>query len=389
MMSASGYGDFLNQRLNLRAEQNALRKLLPADADLIDFSSNDYLGLSRSQLLHDNITAEYDRVMKSGEFRWNGSGGSRLLNGDSAIAHLTEKFLADFFRSEAALIFNSGYTANVALMSALPSRSATVLYDENIHASVRDGIRMNGSRAWSFRHNDLQHLEELLSKCTNEIWVVVESVYSMDGDSPDARALIELCERYNAALIVDEAHSGGIYGEQGKGWCVENGIENRVFARLFTFGKAFGVHGAAVCGSETLRRYLVNFARPFIYSTALPLRDSIAIRESVKYAAGAPDQREKLKQLINYFRNQANAEANEFITVNSHSPIQGIVVPGNAAVRELSMECLHNSLDVRAVLAPTVPAGSERLRIILHAFNTEQDVNRLLNVLKSSRGDKR
>lgn len=388
-MSASGYGDFLNQRLNLRAEQNALRKLLPADADLIDFSSNDYLGLSRSQQLHNNIAAEYEIVMQSGEFRWNGSGGSRLLNGDSAVAHLTEKFLADFFRSESALIFNSGYTANIALMSALPSRNATVLYDENIHASVRDGIRMNGSRAWSFRHNDLEHLEELLSRCNNEIWVVVESVYSMDGDSPDALVLADLCERHNAALIVDEAHSGGIYGGQGQGWCVENGIENRVFARLITFGKAFGVHGAAVCGSETLRRYLVNFARPFIYSTALPLRDCIAIRESVKFVADASAQREKLKQLILYFRKHASADTMEYSIMDSLSPVQGIVVPGNSAARELSMECLRNSLDVRAVLAPTVPAGSERLRIILHAFNTEQELNRLLNVLKSSSRDKR
>lgn len=388
-MSASGYGDFLNQRLNVRAEQNALRKLLPANADLIDFSSNDYLGLSRSHELHDIIAAEYELVMKSGEFRWNGSAGSRLLNGDSAVAHLTEKFLADFFRSESALIFNSGYTANVALMSALPSRTSTVLYDEKIHASVRDGIRMNGCRAWSFRHNDLTHLEELLSKSTNEIWVVVESVYSMDGDSPDAKQLTELCERYNAALIVDEAHSGGIYGEQGKGWCVENEIENRVFARLFTFGKAYGVHGAAVCGSETLRTYLVNFARPFIYSTTLPVRDVIAIREAVKFASACDSERSQLSGLIDYFRALHKTSSCAYSITDSHSPVQGVIVPGNSKVRELSKQCLRESIDVRAVLAPTVEPGVERLRVILHSFNTKAEVDRLMNVLIKSDADHR
>lgn len=388
-MSASGYGDFLNQRLNVRAEQNALRKLLPANADLIDFSSNDYLGLSRSHELHDIIAAEYELVMKSGEFRWNGSAGSRLLNGDSAVAHLTEKFLADFFRSESALIFNSGYTANVALMSALPSRTSTVLYDEKIHASVRDGIRMNGCRAWSFRHNDLTHLEELLSKSTNEIWVVVESVYSMDGDSPDAKQLTELCERYNAALIVDEAHSGGIYGEQGKGWCVENEIENRVFARLFTFGKAYGVHAAAVCGSETLRTYLVNFARPFIYSTTLPVRDVIAIREAVKFASACDSERSQLSGLIDYFRALHKTSSCAYSITDSHSPVQGVIVPGNSKVRELSKQCLRESIDVRAVLAPTVEPGVERLRVILHSFNTKAEVDRLMNVLIKSDADHR
>jgi 8-amino-7-oxononanoate synthase len=356
---------------------------------LVDFSSNDYLGLSRSQKLHDTIAAEYELVLNSGEFRWNGSGGSRLLNGDSAIAHLTEKFLADFFRSESALIFNSGYTANVALMSALPSRTSTVLYDEKIHASIRDGIRMNGCRAWSFRHNDLNHLEELLSKCTNEIWVVVESIYSMDGDSPDALALTDLCERYNAALIVDEAHSGGIYGEQGKGWCIENRIENRVFARLFTFGKAYGVHGAVVCGSETLRKYLVNFARPFIYSTALPVRDVIAIREAVKYASHSENEKSKLKRLIDYFRTLHKTSGCPYPLTDSESPIQGVIVPGNYKVRNLSTQCLRESIDVRAVLAPTVEQGAERLRVILHSFNIEAQVDELMNVLIKSSTDHR
>jgi 8-amino-7-oxononanoate synthase len=386
-MSTSGPGDFLNQRLSEREEQNALRKLVPADASLIDFSSNDYLGLARSTSLHQRIESSLSGVMQSGEFRWNGAAGSRLLNGDSAVAHLTEKFLSDFFGSESALIFNSGYTANVALMSALPSRNATVLYDENIHASVRDGIRMNGCRAWSFRHNDLQHLEELLRKSGREIWVVVEAVYSMDGDSPDPIHLVDLCEKYNAALIVDEAHSGGVYEEQGRGWSFAHGIHDRVFARLFTFGKAYGVHGAAVCGSEILRKYLVNFARPFIYSTALPVHDVVAIREAVKFAAECAEERKQLHGLIDYFRTKISSADFLLRSTDSCSPVQGIIIPGNSQAKEMSVQCLRNSIDVRAVLSPTVPKGSERLRVILHAFNTIKQVDHLLHVLKSSRGD--
>lgn len=387
-MDAPGPEEILSQRLRKRFNENSFRTLRPADFSKADFSSNDYLGFARSGRLADMCNEAWTRVQSKGAARYIGSGGSRLLSGDSTYAHYLEEVIAEFFQSDSSLIFNSGYTANLALFSALPSRSGTVLYDDLIHASVRDGVRMSGCRAWSFRHNDLNHLEDLLVKASGEKWVVAETVYSMDGDSPDLKKLVELCEYYNAALILDEAHSGGVYGDHGSGMVVQQGLEKRVFARLFTFGKAFGVHGAAVCGGHTLINYLINFARPFIYSTALPLHDLTAIRASLHMAEDAEQQRVDLKRVVDYFRNAVSTSPLKQRLIQSESPIQGIVVPGNHDVRRVAEACQSAGLDVRPVLSPTVKAGTERLRIILHAYNTTTEVDRLIAAVSSALVDK-
>jgi 8-amino-7-oxononanoate synthase len=380
--------EILSQRLKKRFTENSFRTLRPADFSKADFSSNDYLGFARSTELAAVFRNAWEQHISKGEARVMGSGGSRLLSGDSAYAHELEESIAAFFHSESSLVFNSGYTANLSLFSALPSRTGTVLYDDLIHASVRDGIRMSGCRAWSFRHNRLDHLEELLRKSHGEKWVVAESIYSMDGDSPDLRAMADLCDQYEAALIIDEAHSGGIKGEHGSGLCNELGIENRVFARLFTFGKAFGVHGAAVCGSHTLVNYLINFARPFIYSTALPVHDLIAIRASLKLAGQAQESRSTLNLLVDFFRERVAATSLRSQLIPSDSPIQGIVIPGNHEVRRVAEVCQSNGLDARPVLSPTVKSGSERLRIILHAYNTTSEIDRLITTVCSALVDK-
>jgi len=387
-MNTPGPEEILSQRLRKRFNENSFRTLRPADFSKADFSSNDYLGFARSGKLADMCTEAWARVQSKEETRFIGSGGSRLLSGDSTYAHFLEDVIAEFFGSESALIFNSGYTANLSLFSALPSRSGTVIYDDYIHASVRDGIRMSGCRAWSFRHNDLAHLEDLLVKSQGEKWVVAESVYSMDGDSPDLKKLVELCEYYNAALIIDEAHSGGVQGEYGSGACKQAGLSERVFARLFTFGKAFGVHGAAVCGSHTLVNYLINFARPFIYSTALPLHDLTAIRSSLKLSEEADHLRNDLNRLVDYFRIAANASTLKSRLILSDSPIQGIVIPGNQEVRRVAEACQSAGLDARPVLSPTVKAGTERLRIILHSYNTTSEIDRLIAAVSSGLVDK-
>lgn len=387
-METPGPEEILSQRLRKRFNENSFRTLRPADFSKADFSSNDYLGFARSGKLADMCNEAWARVQSKGETRFIGSGGSRLLSGDSTYAHYLEDVIAEFFQSESSLIFNSGYTANLALFSALPSRTGTVIYDDLIHASVRDGIRMSGCRAWSFRHNDLTHLEDLLVKSTGEKWVVAETVYSMDGDSPDLKKLVELCEYYNAALILDEAHSGGIQGDHGSGLCVQSGLHARVFARLFTFGKAFGVHGAAVCGSHTLVNYLINFARPFIYSTALPLHDLTSIRCSLKLAEEAEPVRADLNRLVEYFRIAANASTLKSRLIFSDSPIQGIIIPGNQEVRRVAEACQAAGLDARPVLSPTVKQGTERLRIILHSYNTTTEIDRLIAAVSSALVDK-
>jgi 8-amino-7-oxononanoate synthase len=380
--------EILSQRLRKRFNENSFRTLRPADFSKADFSSNDYLGFARSGKLADACNVAWARAQSQGAGRFIGSGGSRLLSGDSAYAHYLEEVIAEFFGSDSSLVFNSGYTANLALFSALPSRTGTVIYDDLIHASVRDGIRMSGCRAWSFRHNDLNHLEDLLVKSTGEKWVVAETIYSMDGDSPDLKKLVELCEYYNAALILDEAHSGGIYGEHGCGLVAHNGLEKRVFARLFTFGKAFGVHGAAVCGSHTLINYLINFARPFIYSTALPIHDLSAIRCSLQYSEESEQLRSDLKRVVDYFRLTVSASTLKTKLISSESPIQGIIIPGNQDVRRVAEACQQAGLDARPVLSPTVKAGSERLRIILHAYNTNTEIDKLISTVSAALVDK-
>lgn len=378
----------LGHRLKERVQNNALRILRPADFTQIDFSSNDYLGLARSNELLDRCGEEWVRINHIKNHRFLGSAGSRLLSGDSDYAHELESVLAEFFQSDAALLFNSGYTANVALFSALPSRNGTVLYDELIHASVRDGIRMSGCRAWSFRHNDIEHLAELLERAGGEVWVVAESVYSMDGDSPDPIKLVSVCEKFNAALIIDEAHSGGVVGHNGSGFCIAHGIQDRVFARLFTFGKAFGVHGAAVCGSETLKSYLVNFARPFIYSTALPLHDLATIKTSIEFTSTANAQRIQLKEITDYFLQTTKLRGLNDQLIPSTSAIQGVVIPGNDNVRRVADICRGKGLDVRPVQSPTVAEGAERLRIILHAYNSTDEVDLLIETILSAIVDK-
>lgn len=387
-MDAPGPEEILSQRLRKRFSENSFRTLRPADFTKADFSSNDYLGFARSHELAVECKNAWERFLSDEPSRFLGSGGSRLLSGDSTYAHYLEELIAEFFQSESSLIFNSGYTANLALFSALPSRTGTVLYDDLIHASVRDGIRMSGCRAWSFRHNDLNHLEDLLVKSTGEKWVVAESIYSMDGDTPDLRKLADLCDYYKAALIVDEAHSGGLHGANGSGLCAELGIQHRIFARLFTFGKAFGVHGAAVCGSHTLVNYLINFARPFIYSTALPLHDLTAIRCSLKFSEEADQLRQELKRMVQYFQNAVQVSPLKPKLIPSDSPIQGIVIPGNLEVRRVAEACQAAGLDARPVLSPTVKEGSERLRIILHAYNTKEEIDQLISVISGSLVDK-
>ncbi len=387
-MSAPGPEHILSQRLKKRFTENALRTLRPADFSKADFSSNDYLGFARSNELLDRCGEEWVKINHAVDQRFLGSGGSRLLSGDSVYAHDVEKHIADFFKSDSALIFNSGYTANLSLFSALPSRGGTVLYDDLAHASVRDGIRMSGCRAWPFRHNDLDHLEEQLRKAGDEIWVVAESVYSMDGDSPDPERLVALCEKYNAALILDEAHSGGIMGEGGRGYAVHHAIEKRVFARLYTFGKAFGVHGAAVCGNHTLINYLINFARPFIYSTALPAHDLASIKTSLDYSVDSDHLRAELKALTEYFKDKSSSTILKSRLVNSNSPIQGLLVPGNLEVRRIAEACQSAGIDVRPVLSPTVKSGSERLRIIIHSYNTRKEIDALIHVVMTEIVDK-
>lgn len=355
--------------------QDALRQL-SVKKGLIDFCSNDYLGFARSAELREMIKNEYDRIAD----HHNGSGGSRLLAGNSEYAEVLEHKIATFHGAESGLIFNSGYDANVGLFSSIAQKGDTIIYDELIHASMHDGIKLSGASAFMFKHNDLEHLKQRLAIAEGLVYVAVESIYSMDGDTAPLKQMVELCEQYNAHLIIDEAHATGITANCGKGVVQLLGLEDKVFARVHTFGKALGVHGAIVLGAPLLRNFLINFSRSFIYTTALPLHSLVAINCSYELLERSQSTIDKLRELIKYY--------NELITkhagierIQSDSAIQCVIVPGNSNVKRLANRFLSENFDLRPILSPTVPKGKERLRICLHAFNSKEQVDTLIKTL--------
>jgi len=365
------YNDaFLYKKLKERTDANALRKLRLPEGK-IDFCSNDYLGIVKNGL----VNGEWSMV--NGEWR-NGSTGSRLLAGNYALIEEVENELAVFHQANAALIFNSGYDANAGLLSSIPQRGDTIIYDQLCHASVRDGIRLSFAQSYSFAHNNLDNLEKKLKQVEGNVFVVTETVFSMDGDMCPLAAIVALCERYRAHLIIDEAHATGVVGENGEGLVQQLQLQQKIFCRIHTFGKAVGCHGGVVLGSQQLKDYLINFARSFIYSTALPEHSVACIKGSYAIFPTMYNERLHLKNMIAYFQ-QADIKYQKLV---SHTPVQVVVIPGNDAVKMVADKLQQNNLDVRAILYPTVPKGAERLRIVLHAFNTMEELDLLIGQLR-------
>lgn len=381
--------DFLNKRLTAREENGLLRKLSPEN-NLIDFSSNDYLGFARSGELKDLIDSELKNLKIK-----NGSTGSRLLTGNTAYVEELEKFIAEYHNAEAGLIFNSGYDANLGLITAVAKKDDLIYYDELSHASVYDGIRLAHGSTFPFRHNDLANLEGRLkyfldNRKDKNCFVIVESVYSMDGDFAPLEKISELCEKYNAHLIVDEAHATGIFGPKGEGRVLELNLlgrsphgQKKVFARVHTFGKALGCHGAIVLGSQSLRNYLINFARSFIYTTALPFHSLTSIKSAYELLINKNNNSIKINNLINLFK-QKLKELHIKGLIESSSPIQSIIFEGNETVKKIASLIQKDGFDVRPILSPTVPKGKERIRICLHTFNTEEEINALASSLEKN-----
>lgn len=382
--------ELLAQRLATYQQAGLLRQLRTAD-NFVDFCSNDYLGFARSASLRQAIREEDLRR----DVSRTGATGSRLLAGQSVLADEVEQELAQFYRTEAALLFNSGYDANIGLLACLPKAGDTLLTDELIHASMIDGARLSYATRHRFAHNNLDDLAIKLRQATQQsgqIFVAVESIYSMDGDSAPLAALVDLCDQYGAALLVDEAHATGVYGSEpngqgGEGLVVALGLQDRVFARVHTFGKALGVHGAAIVGPAILRQYLINFARPFIYTTALPPHSLLAIRCAHQYVTKNPDASEQLHERLRYFRQRVGDILPDTTWTDSQSPIQCLLISGNEKARAVAAVAQQNGLDVRAILSPTVPVGQERLRLCIHGFNTTNEIDSLLASLQIALAD--
>ncbi|WP_367867979.1 aminotransferase class I/II-fold pyridoxal phosphate-dependent enzyme [Pedobacter sp. WC2423] len=368
-----GANEMMLDKLKLRKSESTFRSLQTKN-DLYDFSSNDYLGFARSAELRQAINEALEKHHQIS----NGATGSRLLSGNSVFAEQLEEEIAGYHQAANGLIFNSGYTANSALFSCLPQKGDTILYDEFIHASVIDGARLSFASRFKFSHNDLEDLEKKLKKSTGVCYVAVESIYSMDGDSADLIRIAALCTKYQAHLIVDEAHAFGVIGT---GLVDSLGMQQDVFARIVTFGKALGLHGAIVLGTDLLRDYLINFARPFIYTTALPFSQllalKIAYRRLLTYLLNKSTLHYKSSLLkANLpFQHQARCR-------NNIGAIFCLLISGNKEAIRFSRILQNKGFDVRPILSPTVQKGSERLRICIHTHNTDEEILKLCYHIK-------
>lgn len=357
----------LSQKLIKRRETDALRTLSLPNRGKIDLYSNDYLGLA-SQPLINPITVE----------SLGGATGSRLISGNMQIAEDVEADLAKWLEAEDALIFSSGYAANLGLISSVADHGDTIIYDALCHASIRDAIRLSNASGYKFQHNDIQDLELKLKTAKGAIFVVVESVYSMDGDESPLHEISALVERHGANLIVDEAHAVGVYGPDGGGKCKEHGMSGEVLARVVGFGKALGYHGGAVVGSRVLKQYLVNHARSFIYTTGMPVQYYQLLGQAIKMCRSAEEERDNLQGLISYFKDQMGSFP--FLQVNS--PIQSLMVGGNSKTKQLAEAINEKGIACKAILHPTISKGSERIRFVLHSFNTEDELDQLKKALE-------
>lgn len=366
----------LQNKLEARKVNNALRILKP-QSQLVDFATNDYLGFSKNEEIFNKV----HQLLLNKKIIQNGATGSRLLTGNHELFQETESFIATFHESQAALLFNSGYDADVGFFSAIPQRNDIILYDELCHASIRDGIQLSLAKSYKFLHNNLTDLETLLLKFKlegSQIYIVTESVFSMDGDSPDLENIGTLSEKHNALLVVDEAHALGVLGNNGEGLVQELQLQDKIFARIMTFGKGLGCHGSAILGSIQLKQYLINFCRSFIYTTALPPHAVATILVAYQELILSQDRINKLKENSKYFDKNCS---NILGYISNNSSIKSIVISGNSKVKETAQCLQNNGFDVKPILSPTVPEGQERLRFCLHSYNSKDEIKQVLELL--------
>lgn len=340
----------------------------------IDLTSNDYLGLAGSDFLREAAVAFF----RSGGDA--GSAGSRLLRGHTQTHERLEAFAAQFFAAQRTLFFANGFQANLALFSTLPDRRDTIIFDALIHASARDGIQASPAQHKRVQHNDLNAYEDALkdaSKRGGRIWIAVESVYSMDGDFAPLHELYVLACAYDAVLIIDEAHATGVWGPDGKGpaygLVLQHGYERIV--TLHTCGKAVGVAGGLVCASAAVTDYLVNAARPFIYSTAPMPVQAYLVQQSLELIGGAEGRarREKLFSLVH---------AAQKLFGGAGSQIVPIMIGEDARAVHVAQTLQQKGYDIRAIRPPTVPEGTARLRLSLSAALDEAILEKFAAVLE-------
>lgn len=344
---------------------------------MLSFCSNDYLGLAN----HPDLI----EALKEGAERYGvGGGASHLVNGHHLAHEQLEQALARFTGREAALLFSTGYLANVGVIAALMNRRDTVLMDKLNHASLIDGAQLSQAKFLRYRHNDMTHLGEQLSQAQGKALVVTDGVFSMDGDCAPLAEMAELAERHQAWVMVDDAHGFGTLGPQGRGLVAEAGLSSQQVPLVVgTLGKAFGTSGAFVAGDQATIDYLVQFARPYIYTTASSPAVAHATLKAIELVERADDARTNLRHRIDQLRTGLTELGYQLMP--SHTPIQPILIGENQAALHLSAELEKRGLLVTAIRPPTVPEGTARLRVTLSATHSAEHVNTLLNAFEDLR----
>jgi len=369
----------LEKGLQLLDERQQRRSLVEIQG--VNFCSNDYLGLAERPELREAVA----RALQNGTRA--GATGSRLLSGQTEGWREVEEEFAAFAGTEAALFFNTGYAANVGMLAALVGPDDVVYSDVLNHASLIDGMRLSGARKVIYPHLELNALEDRLKEDTGAPWrrvIVTESVFSMNGDAAPLREMAALAEKYGAAMIVDEAHATGVHGPEGRGLAAEAGILPQVLAILHTCGKALGSAGAFVCGPATLKEHLINHARTFIFSTALPPYFVEQIRAALRLATGMEQERELLKKRASGMVRALRQEG--FDTAKSSSQIVPVILGSNEETLNAAAHLQTEGFAVRGIRPPTVPNGQARLRLSLTTKIAEEDLSRLVSSLTQWRG---
>jgi 8-amino-7-oxononanoate synthase len=372
---------FIDQKLRDREEGQILRILKQMAPDSKDFLSNDFFSFSKEGLVRRKMQ-EYAEDLP----QWVGSTGSRLLSGNTALHQKVEGVLSKYLQAEDGLFFTNGYLANLSLLSVLGDKKTIFFADGQIHASMKEGCQAGFGKKISFRHNDLSHLERLLSSHGDghslKI-VLTEGLFSMQGDQPPLEEMLDLCKHYQAALIIDEAHSLGVIGPNGLGLSESVRGHSNLLARVFPMGKGPGIMGAFVACRSNLKNFMLNFARPFVYSTAPSSDQLVAVLASVDLLKSRAHF-SVLQDRIRYFTERVaelgrdNISRNQGpIQVYHHQDGKG----GIAGLKAKSLLLKEHKIACLPIFAPTVPPGQERMRIVLHAHNTEQEIDALLSLL--------
>ena len=365
----------IREALREREKASLLRSLETAPGG-VDFCSNDYLGLARDRRLRGRIAA-----VAAESAAPQGATGSRLISGNHPAIEALEARLAEFYSSEAALVFSSGFAANLGLLASLGGVVRTLVCDRLLHASAIDGGRLSGAKRVIFAHNDMRDLKARLGELHSgeTAAVAVDTVYSMDGDFAPLEEIAVLAEQHDAAVVVDEAHANGVLGPAGRGGVIAAGLQDRVLARVVTFGKALGLQGGAVLCSKDLRDYLVNFARSFVFSTGVSPLWAASVQSVYDMLPDQNAERQRLLANVSHFRGRMAESAQPWLP--SESWIQCLRVPGARRIKRVGGVLRNRGLAALPIRAPTVPEGEERIRVCLHAYNTEDEIDLLFSAV--------